>query len=639
MAIDTTYQGNKGQDNDGLGIYLPKGVEQNSYAANKYSAIDKEIKGGLHYVKYFEDLTDNSYAGIHSAKQRVGMLAYCHYEYNSGSPSLHEKLYILRDTPATDINNWEELATGSTVSLNKVEVINLYNQLPTSNVSEGDIYNIIDARQTTEIKEIISDSGQTFMRVSDYYTPPPGPTSALEWKNTHWKDLVTGNEIFFSVAGTSVNPLNPSTTYQVGNYNTSYTPQIGQFAIVFELLDDQGSSIDSSGWDNYDTNNSTVTCKLKTAYSSTKIANIITQTPLTVEWLDVITNINIDPTEVALNSGARHTHANKTLLDSIKNTGSGNEFLADDGTYKSPNSNGLTPSNIGDTLDWDGSKFNLPLSEKTMAEPELNIDWDVTKNDGVTAYSLVSPYTTSSRNIIVESGCKVNLNSAQFKYQLASNEVAPDEISGDWGDFNSSGTAVPNDNTFTDAQTGEPLDLPINDITTDTSYDITFTKLNVRRLKVNPSTWNVYLDTNNEIETNSMSVVFGKTVYFGYNQNTSISQLSDLVSEESKLLNNDTSGTVKITNVATNSNTKNYAYFVIPDSFGDVNNYAEKFSGQSEATLAVSNTPNTFTNEDLVRLSDITDTSPSGVTETYRVYRTRQDNNYVIQTEYLKINI
>lgn len=39
-------------------------------------------------------------------------------------------------------------------------------------------------------------------------------------------------------------------------------------------------------------------------------------------------------TNVAANTSARHTHTNKTLLDSIINSGAGTQFLADDGTYK-----------------------------------------------------------------------------------------------------------------------------------------------------------------------------------------------------------------------------------------------------------------------------------------------------------------
>ena len=38
--------------------------------------------------------------------------------------------------------------------------------------------------------------------------------------------------------------------------------------------------------------------------------------------------------DVSANTSARHTHSNKALLDNLTNTGSGDNFLADDGTYK-----------------------------------------------------------------------------------------------------------------------------------------------------------------------------------------------------------------------------------------------------------------------------------------------------------------
>ena len=46
--------------------------------------------------------------------------------------------------------------------------------------------------------------------------------------------------------------------------------------------------------------------------------------------------------DVAANTAARHSHSNKTILDSIINTGSGSAFLADDGTYKDVSNTFLT---------------------------------------------------------------------------------------------------------------------------------------------------------------------------------------------------------------------------------------------------------------------------------------------------------
>ena len=48
-------------------------------------------------------------------------------------------------------------------------------------------------------------------------------------------------------------------------------------------------------------------------------------------YTDARVNAN---SNVAANTAARHSHTNKTLLDSLIDTGSGDNFLADDGTYK-----------------------------------------------------------------------------------------------------------------------------------------------------------------------------------------------------------------------------------------------------------------------------------------------------------------
>jgi len=639
MAVDTTYQGNKGQDNDGIGIYIPKGVEINSYLADKYAAIDKEIKGGLHYIKYYEDLIDDSYAGIQPSKVRVGMLAFCHYKYNSGSPTLWRKLYILNDTPATTLSNWEELDTGSSITLNNVEVIPNINSLPSS-ANEGDIYNIIDGRQSSDIKEIYSAGGQTFLRLSPTNSTAGYPTAVqdnVEWDGNKWNDLVTGLDMNILVSGTAVSGISSSTTYQIGNYQI-YN-DTGNYSVVFELLDDSGFSVDSSGWGTFNPANTTLTGKLETSYTITKIANIVTQTPLTIEWLDVSTGFGINASEVALNSGARHSHTNKALLDNITDQGTGTLFLADDGTYKNPNSSALTASNIGTTLEWDGNTFEIPVGENTMVSPVLNVEWSVTENDGSTAYSLVSPYSVNDKNIIVDTGCKVNLNTAQFKYTIGANQYAPEEITGDWGSFNISPlNNIPADDTFTDALNGATLDLPISDITSNEQFDIDFTTYNVKRLKVNPSTWNVYLDTNNEINSESMSVTFGKSIYAGLLENQNGTFIDDLINVERFLIGSTNSAVIQYNNVQT-SMINEYVYFLIPDSYGDIISFKEKFPNQSEYTLSVSNTINTYTNEDLIRIANVTDTSPSGVSETYRTYVTRLSNNYSTMVEYLKITV
>jgi len=45
-------------------------------------------------------------------------------------------------------------------------------------------------------------------------------------------------------------------------------------------------------------------------------------------------------TDVAANTSARHDHANKATLDTLTNAGDGSQFLANDGTYKTPSGGG-----------------------------------------------------------------------------------------------------------------------------------------------------------------------------------------------------------------------------------------------------------------------------------------------------------
>jgi len=56
-----------------------------------------------------------------------------------------------------------------------------------------------------------------------------------------------------------------------------------------------------------------------------------THTASEITDFDTEVSNNVD---VAANTAARHSHANKTLLDSLTSSGTGDSYLADDGTYK-----------------------------------------------------------------------------------------------------------------------------------------------------------------------------------------------------------------------------------------------------------------------------------------------------------------
>lgn len=54
-------------------------------------------------------------------------------------------------------------------------------------------------------------------------------------------------------------------------------------------------------------------------------------------------------TDVAANTSARHSHTNKTLLDTITDSGGGTQYLSDDGTYKTPPGAATTFLGLTDT--------------------------------------------------------------------------------------------------------------------------------------------------------------------------------------------------------------------------------------------------------------------------------------------------
>ena len=71
-----------------------------------------------------------------------------------------------------------------------------------------------------------------------------------------------------------------------------------------------------------------------------------TQAASTISDFDTEVSNN---TDVSANTSARHTHSNKILLDSLIDTGSGNQYLADDGTYKAISSGALTWNEVTTT--------------------------------------------------------------------------------------------------------------------------------------------------------------------------------------------------------------------------------------------------------------------------------------------------
>lgn len=101
-------------------------------------------------------------------------------------------------------------------------------------------------------------------------------------------------------------------------------------------------------------------------------------------------------TDVAANTAARHSHSNKSILDSIIDSGTGHNFLADDGTYKNfdsdpifvihttyniTNGTGFLKNNGTGTWSYDSSTY---LTTTTAASTYQPLDGDLTAIAGLT---------------------------------------------------------------------------------------------------------------------------------------------------------------------------------------------------------------------------------------------------------------
>ena len=86
-----------------------------SYAEPRPIVIDKEIKGGLHRVKYRSQLYDNTYDGIFTARRVRGMMCFVEWEDNGLTPC--NKYYSLVVFPGTKAEDWKEVGSGAPITI------------------------------------------------------------------------------------------------------------------------------------------------------------------------------------------------------------------------------------------------------------------------------------------------------------------------------------------------------------------------------------------------------------------------------------------------------------------------------------------------------------------------------------------
>lgn len=125
-----------------------------NFAADKYIVIDKEIKGGLHRVKYKSQLlVTDKYDGIFNSRRVKGMLCYVEFE-DDDTPS--GKYYKLNIFPGTSFSHWEEIGSGANVTLNNPRTVpDLPARDALTPISAGDFVNVGDARTPQEIIDLV----------------------------------------------------------------------------------------------------------------------------------------------------------------------------------------------------------------------------------------------------------------------------------------------------------------------------------------------------------------------------------------------------------------------------------------------------------------------------------------------------
>jgi len=91
-----------------------------NYASDIFLVIDKEIKGGLHRVKYRSQLYLSTYDGIFTPRRVKGMLCYVELE-DDDTPC--GKYYSLIMIPGTSASQWAEVGSGANVVLNNPKTV------------------------------------------------------------------------------------------------------------------------------------------------------------------------------------------------------------------------------------------------------------------------------------------------------------------------------------------------------------------------------------------------------------------------------------------------------------------------------------------------------------------------------------
>lgn len=199
----------------------------------------------------------------------------------------------------------------------------------------------------------------------------------------------------------------------------------------------------------------------------------------------------------------------------------------------------------GQGLTLDGSnKLTLDLDSTTIVTVAITTNWTIYKNDGTTPYTTSS---SSSKNLVTETGCKVNISSI-YQYPTASTgQGLPTSVSGSWG-TTLPGAATPS-SIFTNSST---------QISTNSSFSTTIAK---PRSGLIVSGSQVVFPTGSDTSTDSTSVTFYYPIYYG------VSALTSLASSNILHLTKSLQATSAKTITGVTTTSSQYYYFCYPSSY------------------------------------------------------------------------
>jgi len=309
---------------------------------------------------------------------------------------------------------------------------------------------------------------------------------------------------------------------------------------------------------------------------------IFDNSSIQVSWDSIINGPTSSPANIDDAVSKRHTHSNKVLLDELSN--SGNILLL----------NGSPVVSAGQGVKYDGSNnLTLNLSFTQLVSPAITVTWNVYVNSGGSHGTLI--LTSNNKNINVESGSLVTISATYLYPNAGTGQGLPVSVSGSWG------TTLPAPNTSSSVFNNEGVD-----ITSNSTYSTVLAKPQDGLVVVSNK---VQFPSGNDTTSDSCSVTFLQSSYFGYSSSSILSG-TDIKNLGNKLLQSSRSRTLNSVTAGSGL----YTYYCYPAAMGDLTSIIQNGS------LPVLGA---FT-----KLTPVTITTDSGVSVLMNVYKSNATNAF-----------